>query len=277
MVTCNFPKPATSNVLLSRFIDPLEPFTIVDEPTLSIYCETRRSQQSELISFLQQHQSDLEELLTEFEPLTSHMRQTIVLHDTNMAHGYNQNPGVPASTSHKEGTRDIVVRLDVGDVSSLCHELAHVVDASNPTFGYKSESDEFVKITSELQPRLEQVYQILRDADYDFEMDLSIEHETYALQPDELFAVVVSDWFRRTHEPNIFADCQVPLLSEMVVDNLHQHPNWSQTLQTYCEQLTNWTRPCRSMVSNTKLLSSEDIERIVDAIDKLSDLKEKIL
>ena len=222
---------------------------------------TSTSREHKCLEYLRENVSELETLLEDFSPLVSDTM--ITFYDTNGP--YNGSPGVKSSTVQVDNR--LRVKLNLGDVSRLCHELAHVNDLSRGN----STSNEFQQITTIIRPKLEKVYELLHKRDFVF-FDTSVEQETYESDTEELYAVIMNDWYQRTHEPNIFADKQSPLVSEIVVDLMYRCDEQYRTpVDDYFSELTKWSCPHQHSTCDLSNIPSREEQKLQEVINELKD------
>lgn len=222
---------------------------------------TSTSREYKCLEYLRENVSELETLLEDWSQLVP--GTMVTFYDTNSP--YNGSPGVKSSTVQIDDR--LRIKLNLGDISSLCHELAHVNDLSSSN----STSNEFGQIITIVQPKLQKVYELLRERDFVF-FDSSMEQETYESDPEELYAVIMNDWYQRTHKPNIFADKQSPLISEIVVDLMYRCDEQYRTLiDDYFSELTKWSCTHQHSTCDLSNIPSHEEQKLQEVINELKD------
>ena len=120
----NIPVVQKTNLFVRYLDDEVIVSDIDHTGQYALNAVTSTSREHKCLEYLRENVSELETLLEDFSPLVSDTM--ITFYDTNGP--YNGSPGVKSSTVQVDNR--LRVKLNLGDVSSLCHELAHVNDLS---------------------------------------------------------------------------------------------------------------------------------------------------
>lgn len=268
----NIQVPKKRNLFVNYIDDEPIKTNVYQHEFLELNLSTTKSREHSCCWWLKGQEQDLNNILSDFEPLVNSIDIDITLYDIGYGTKFNAQIGEPSYATLYDQEQKAKIRLNLGDVASLGHELAHVMDMSNRTI--QSETPEFQNIVDYVTPKMAKVYEILRDDDYVF-FDTSVKQEQYESSPCELYATIVNDYYKRTHDTNIFTDSKHPSLSEVVVNYLYcNDAEYANMIDNYLQPETHWSEPHTSSTCHFSLMEQDEYDSLQEALDEMAKLEQ---
>ena len=264
--------PKKRNLFVNYIDDEPIKTNLFQHEFLELNLSTTKSREHACCFWLKEKEDDLNKILSDFEPLINSVETNIMFYDIGYGTKFNAQIGEPSYATLHDHEQKAKIRINMGDVTSLGHELAHVMNMSKHAI--QSETQSFRDIVEYVTPKLAKVYEILRDDDYIF-FDTSVKQENYESSPCELYATIVNDYYKRTHDINIFTNSKHPSLSEIVMDYLYCNDTTYQSLvDNYLQSRTRWDNPRMDSTCDFDLMDEAEYDSLQDALDEMAKLEQ---
>lgn len=268
----NIKVPKKRNLFVNYIDDEPIKTNLFQHEFLELNLSTTKSREHACCLWLKEQEDELNKILSDFEPLINSVETNIMFYDIGYGTKFNAQIGEPSYATLYDHEQKAKIRINMGDVTSLGHELAHVMDMSKHAI--QSETQSFRDIVEYVTPKLAKVYEILRDDDYIF-FDTSVKQENYESSSCELYATIVNDYYKRTHDTNIFTDSKHPSLSEIVMDYLYCNDTTYQSLvDNYLQSRTRWDDPRMDSTCDFDLMDEAEYDSLQDALDEMPKLEQ---